>query len=314
MTEQYCDVGGGITLCYESFGDRSDPPALLIMGLATQMVAWQDEFCEELAARGLYVVRFDNRDSGRSTHVEGAGPTLTQLLTRSKRAAHYTLADMADDTAGLIAALDLAPAHVIGASMGGMIGQTLAIRRPELLRSLVSIMSNTGSRWSGQPSPRIYPAFFSRGARDRDAFIAHAERLFAAIGSRGIERDVEGIRRIAGLSYDRDPTSDGSERQLGAIQASGDRTRDLRRVSTPTLVIHGSVDPLISPSGGRATARAIPGARLLMIKGMGHDLPRVLWPQLIDAIAGHAAGAAADGPLSHVSAATASATAASSHG
>jgi pimeloyl-ACP methyl ester carboxylesterase len=152
-------------------------------------------------------------------------------------------------------------------------------------------MSNTGSRWSGQPSPRIYPTFFSRGARDRDAFIAHAERLFAAIGSRGIERDVEGIRRIAGLSYDRDPTSDGSERQLAAIQASGDRTRDLRRVSTPTLVIHGSVDPLISPSGGRATARAIPGARLMMINGMGHDLPRVLWPQLIDAIAGHAASA-----------------------
>ncbi len=291
MSEQFCDVGRGITLCYETFGDRSDPPAVLIMGLSTQMVAWQDDFCSELASRGLYVVRFDNRDVGRSTHLTGPGPTVVQLLTRSKRAAHYTLADMADDTAGLIEVLGIAPAHVIGASMGGMIGQMLTIRRPGLVRSLVSIMSNTGSRWSGQPALRIYPSFLARTPTDRDRYIAHAERLFAAIGSTGVPRDVDGIRHIAEVSFDRDPTTDGSERQLAAIQAGGDRTRELRRVRTPTLVIHGTVDPLISPSGGKATARAIPGARLMMIKGMGHDLPRVLWPQLIDAIAEHAAGA-----------------------
>jgi pimeloyl-ACP methyl ester carboxylesterase len=291
VSEQFCDLGSGITLCYETFGDPSDPPALLIMGLATQMVAWHEDFCSELASRGLYVVRFDNRDVGHSTHLEGPGPTLAQLLTRSKRAARYTLADMAEDTAGLITELGLAPAHVIGASMGGMIGQTLAIRHPELVRSLVSIMSNTGSRWTGQPALRIYPTFFGRTPTDRAGFIAHAERLFAAIGSTGLERDVDGIRQIAELSYDRDPTTDGSQRQLGAIQASGDRTRELRRLKTPTLVIHGTADPLISPSGGRATARAIPGARLMMIEGMGHDLPRPAWPQMIDAIAEHAARA-----------------------
>jgi pimeloyl-ACP methyl ester carboxylesterase len=291
VTEQFCDVGGGITLCYETFGDRSDPPAVLIMGLATQMVAWQEDFCSELASRGLYVVRFDNRDSGRSTHLQGRGPTIPELLLRSKRAARYTLAEMADDTAGLLTRLELAPAHVIGASMGGMIAQTLAIRRPELVRSLVSIMSNTGSRWNGQPSPRIYAAFIRRAPAGREAFIAHAERLFASIGSRGLPRDVDGIRRIAGESYDRDPSTDGSERQLAAIQASPDRTSALRKLNTPTLVIHGTADPLVSPSGGRATARAIPGAQLLNIKGMGHDLPRVAWPQLIDAIAAHAAAA-----------------------
>jgi pimeloyl-ACP methyl ester carboxylesterase len=291
VTEQFCDVGGGITLCYETFGDRSDPPALLIMGLATQMVAWQEDFCSELAGRGLYVVRFDNRDSGRSTHLQGRGPTIPELLLRSKRAARYTLADMADDTAGLITELDLAPAHVIGASMGGMIAQALAIKRPELVRSLVSIMSNTGSLRNGQPSPRIYGTFLRRAPTEREAFIAHAERLFATIGSRGLERDVEGIRRIAGESFDRDPSTAGSERQLAAIQASPDRTRALRNLDTPTLVIHGTADRLVSPSGGRATARAIPGARLLSIEGMGHDLPRVIWPQLIDAIAEHASAA-----------------------
>jgi len=291
VTEQFCEVGGGITLCYETFGDRSDPPALLIMGLATQMVAWQEDFCNELAERGLYVVRFDNRDSGRSTHLQGRGPTIPELLLRSKRAARYTLADMADDTAGLIAELGLAPAHLIGASMGGMIAQTLAIKRPELVRSLVSIMSNTGSLRNGQPSLRIYRAFLHRAPADRDGFIAHAEKLFATIGSRGLARDVDGIRRIAEESFDRDPSTDGSERQLAAIQASPDRTRALRRLDAPTLVIHGTADPLVSPSGGRATARAIPGARLLSIEGMGHDLPRVIWPRLIDAIAEHTAAA-----------------------
>jgi pimeloyl-ACP methyl ester carboxylesterase len=291
VTEQFCEVGGGITLCYETFGDRSDPPALLIMGLATQMVAWQEDFCSELAGRGLYVVRFDNRDSGRSTHLQGRGPTIPELLLRSKRAARYTLADMADDTAGLLTELDLAPAHLIGASMGGMIAQTLAIKRPELVRSLVSIMSNTGSLRNGQPSPRIYRMFLRRSPTERDAFIAHAEKLFATIGSRGLPRDVDGIRRIAGESFDRDPSTDGSERQLAAIQASPDRTRALRNLDLPALVIHGTADPLVSPSGGRATARAIPGARLLSIEGMGHDLPRVVWPRLIDAIAEHTSAA-----------------------
>jgi pimeloyl-ACP methyl ester carboxylesterase len=286
--EEFCNVGGGITLCYETFGERSDPTALLIMGLGTQMVAWQDEFCQALAAKGLYVVRFDNRDIGHSTHLSGRPPTVPQLLRRSRRAAHYTLADMAADTAGLLRELELSPAHVIGASMGGMIAQTLAARYPDSVRSLVSIMSNTGSLRHGQPSLRVYRIFLARAPQGREAFVAHMERVYAVIGSRGLPRDVAGVRATIEASYDRDHDPEGPGRQLAAIIAAGDRTAELRAVTAPTLVIHGSADRLVSPSGGRATARAIPGAQLMSVAGMGHDLPRAAWPQLIDAIAGHA--------------------------
>jgi len=300
VSEQFCDVGRGVTLCYETFGERSDPTALLIMGLGTQMLAWQPDFCERLAARGLHVVRFDNRDVGRSTHLDGRPPTVAQLLTRSRRAAHYTLADMAEDAAGLLRELELAPAHVIGASMGGMIAQTLAAREPRLVRSLTSIMSNTGSRLNGQPSLRVYPIFLRRAPHGRAAFVAHMERVFAAIGSRGLPQDVDDLRAIAALSYERDHDPAGPGRQLAAILAAGNRTAELRRISAPTLVIHGGADPLVAPSGGRATARAIRGARLMMIDGMGHDLPRAAWPRLIDAIATHARSAEerAGGPAS----------------
>jgi pimeloyl-ACP methyl ester carboxylesterase len=290
VPEQFCDVGRGITLCYETFGDPSEPTALLIMGLGTQMVAWQEDFCAELASRGFHVVRFDNRDIGHSTHLSGPPPTTGQLLRRSRRAGRYTLADMAEDAARLLEELELAPAHVIGASMGGMIAQTLAARHPRKARSLVSLMSNTGSQWSGRPAIRLYPMFLRRPPRGREAFIAEAERVFAQIGSSGVPRNPEDIRRIAAASYDRDHDPDGPARQLGAIIASGNRTAELRSIAVPTLVIHGTADRLVSPSGGRATARAIPGARLMSIEGMGHDLPRAVWPRLIDAIA-HAAQA-----------------------
>ena len=288
MSEQFCDVGRGITLCYETFGERSDPTALLIMGLGTQMIAWHEDFCRELAERGLHVVRFDNRDIGHSTHLSGRPPSVAQLLTRSPRAARYSLGDMADDAAGLLSELELAPAHVIGASMGGMIAQTLAARHPQSVRSLVSIMSNTGSRRSGQPALRVYSIFLRRPARGREAFIAHMERLFTVIGSPGFPRDVEDLHAVATESYERDHNPEGPGRQLAAIIAGGNRTAELARITAPTLVIHGTADPLIAPSGGRATARAIPGAELVMIEGMGHDLPRAAWPQLIDRIAAHA--------------------------
>jgi pimeloyl-ACP methyl ester carboxylesterase len=287
VSEEFCDVGRGITLCYETFGDRSNPTALLIMGLGTQMVAWPDDFCAELASRALHVVRFDNRDIGRSTHVAGRPPTVAQLLRRSRRAARYTLGDMADDTAGLLAQLDLAPAHVIGASMGGMIAQLVAARHPRSVRSLVSIMSNTGSLRNGQPSLRVYPLLLRRPPAGRDAAIAHIEQVFEAIGSPGFSRDPSDIRAIASASYDRDHDFAGPGRQLAAIIASGDRTPELERITAPTLVIHGTADPLVAPSGGRATARAIPGAQLMMVDGMGHDLPRDAWPRLIDAITAH---------------------------
>jgi len=288
VSEQFCDVGRGITLCYETFGERSDPPALLVMGLGTQMIAWHEEFCRSLAGRGFHVIRFDNRDVGRSTHVGGPPPTVGQLLRRSPRAARYLLADMAEDAAGLLRELALAPAHVIGASMGGMIAQTIAARHPGAVRSLVSIMSNTGSRLSGQPSLRVYPALLRPPPADREAFVERMVALFGLIGSTGVPSDIEEIRELAQASWDRDHDPTGPARQLGAIVASGNRTEELRRISAPTLVIHGSADRMVSPSGGRATARAIGGARLMKLRGMGHDLPRALWPELIEAIAAHA--------------------------
>jgi pimeloyl-ACP methyl ester carboxylesterase len=295
MAEQFCEVGRGITLCYETFGDPAEPPMLLIMGLATQMIAWPQEFCEELANRGFYVVRFDNRDAGRSTHVPGRPPSPGQLITRRIDPVLYTLTDMAGDAAGLLRELELAPAHVVGVSMGGMIAQTLAAEYPESVRSLVSIMSTTGNRWRGQPAFGIYRFLLRRAPADRDAFVEYLSVLFRAISSPGFAHDEQGVRDIAALSYERGHDPAASGRQLGAIVASGDRTAALGRIAVPTLVIHGTRDRMIRPSGGRATARAIPGARLMMVEGMGHDLPQGAWPLLIDAISAHAK--AADGAL-----------------
>jgi pimeloyl-ACP methyl ester carboxylesterase len=288
MSEQFCEVGRGITLCYEEFGEASATPLVLIMGLGTQMIGWPEEFCEQLAERGFRVVRFDNRDAGRSTRLEGSPPTPGQLLRRKIDPVLYTLSDMAQDTANLLRALEIEPAHVVGVSMGGMIAQTLAVEHPESVRTLVSIMSNTGNRWKGQPAFGIYRYLLRAAPADRDGFIEYLVKVFAAIGSRGLPQDTERVREIAARSYDRghDPAATG--RQLGAIIASGDRTSRLAAIRAPTLVIHGTTDRMVRPSGGRATARAIPGAKLLMIEGMGHDLPSAAWTQLIDAISQHA--------------------------
>ena len=289
MPESFCRVGE-IELCYETFGDPADPAMLLIMGLGTQMLGWQAEFCEQLAARGFHVVRYDNRDIGRSTILEDyPAPTLGQLIRRDKRAAAYTLADLAADGVGLLDHLGIERAHLVGASMGAMIAQLIAARRPERVLSLVSIMSNTGSRFSGQPAPSTYRLFLRPLARERKAYIEQAAELFDHIGSRGFEKDDTAFRAQLGEMYDRGHNPGSASRQLAAILASGDRTNELRHITAPTLVIHGTDDRLIRPSGGRATARAIPGARLLVIKGMGHDLPRGAWPQLIDAIVENAA-------------------------
>ncbi len=288
MAEQFCDLGGGITLCYERFGAEQDPPMLLIMGLATQMIGWPDEFCALLAERGFHVVRFDNRDIGRSTKISGPAPTPRQLVTRKIDPVLYRLSDMAGDAAGLMRELGIAPAHVVGASMGGMIAQTLAAQHSETIRSLVSIMSTTGNRWKGQPKLGMYRYLLRRAPEEREAYIEYHTKVFEAIGSRGLPFDRERVRNMVARSYDRgrDPTGPG--RQLGAIIASGDRTAELHAIRVPTLVIHGSRDPLVAHSGGVATARAIPGARLMTVQGMGHDLPAAAWPQLVDAIAGHA--------------------------
>ena len=291
MPEEFCDVGRGVTLCYEGFGDPDDTPILLIMGLATQMIAWHEDFCRQLAERDFYVVRFDNRDIGRSTHFDFSPPSVGQMLRRRVGSEQYTLSDMAEDTGELLRRLEIAPAHVVGASMGGMIGQMLAAEHPGLVRSLTSIMSTTGNRWQGQPAPSVYPYLLRPPPRDRDGYIERSAEIFGLVGSTGFPRDEQYIRERAGRAYDRGFDVRAGGRQLGAIVASGDRTRKLAEIKAPTLVIHGTVDKMIRPSGGRATARGIPGARLMMIEGMGHDLPRGVWRQIIDAVAEHARAA-----------------------
>lgn len=286
--EQFCDVGRGITLCYEAFGDSKNPPAILIMGLATQMIGWNEDFCQQLADRGFYVVRFDNRDVGRSTHMPSRAPGNLQFLTRRFDEDLYTLSDMAEDTVGLLDQLGLSPAHVIGASMGGMIAQELTIKYPEAVRSLTSIMSSTGSSRHGQPSAPMYKHLLSRPPHNRDEFIERAVEVFGSVGSTGFEVDPDWIRDRAARSYDRGYDVTSSARQLGAVLKSGSRLSSLSKIQTPTLAIHGDVDPLIDVSGGRATAEAIPGAELLIVEGMGHDLPRDAWPLILDRIAAHA--------------------------
>lgn len=280
MAEELTRVSEEITLCHEGFGDPADPPLLLVMGLGMQMVGWHDELCERFAERGFYVVRFDNRDAGRSTHMDFPPPSLRQLVTRRFRPQQYTLADMADDTAGLINALGLDPVHVVGVSMGGMIAQTLSYRHPELVRSLISVMSNTGSRFSGQPAPGAMRTLLRTAPREREAYIKHTEELFRTIGGR-LGSLPEDLRAQAARAWERGHDPAGTARQLGAILKSGNRTRHLRSIRVPTTVIHGTHDPLVRPSGGRATARAIPGARLVEIEGMGHDLGRKLWERFI---------------------------------
>lgn len=291
--EQFAQVGE-VKLCYETFGDPSATPVLLIMGLSAQMVMWEDDFCEALAARGYRVIRFDNRDIGRSTIFKKAPiPTRRELFMRDRRAATYLLSDMADDAAGLLDHLEIESAHVVGASMGGMITQQLAIAHGDRVRSLVSIMSTTGSRRVGQPSPVMLRHLLRRPARSREAYIADFIQAFTVIGSRTYLPDPERLRALAERCWERGFHPDGTARQLMAIQASPDRTSKLRSVRMPATVIHGNQDRLVMRSGGRATARAIPGAKLLMLDGMGHDMPRELWPAILDAIVANARAAEA---------------------
>jgi pimeloyl-ACP methyl ester carboxylesterase len=292
--EQRIDVGRGIELCYEELGNPADPTVLLVMGLGVQLLGWDERFCRMLVDRGFHVIRFDNRDAGRSTKIDDLRPpTLQQLALRRFSRRQYLLSDMATDAAELLRRTGRAPAHVVGASMGGMIAQTMAAEHPDVVRSLVSIMSQTGSRLAGQPALTSYRYLLKRAPDDREGFVEHTTKVFMAIGSPGFERDVEAVRARAAASFDRGHDPRGTGRQLGAILASGDRTAQLRTITAPTLVIHGTKDRLVHVSGGKATAKAIPGARLELIEGMGHDLPQGAWPQLVDLIASHAE--AADG-------------------
>ena len=284
MDERFCQVGD-VELCYELFGDSDRPAVLLVMGLGTQMIAWHGDFCEDLAQRGFHVIRFDNRDVGRSTHLsDRPAPRTREILTRRIKRPPYLLRDMADDGLGLLSELGIEQAHVVGASMGGMIAQTMAARAPDRVLSLVSIMSSTGSRWSGQPAPRVVPVFLQKPATSKEDYQERIVKLFKLVGSPGFERDDDDLRELAGLSWERGIDPKGLLRQLGAVLASGNRTGELKQIEVPTLVVHGTSDRLLRPSGGKATARAIPDARLDLIDGMGHDLPRGAWPRILDGI------------------------------
>jgi len=279
----------GIQIEYETAGDPADPPVLLIMGLGAQLIAWDDGFVQELASRGLYVIRFDNRDQGLSTWFDEASvpDVVTAAATGVLPEPTYTLFDMADDAAALLDALGIEQAHVCGASMGGMIAQCLVIRKPAAVLSLTSIMSTTGDPAVGWPHPEAMALLLAPVPAGRAGVIESAVKGAAVIGSTGYPLDEERIRRLAGAAYDRGFHPDGAARQLVAIGSASDRTGSLRDVRCPTLVIHGEVDPLIDPTGGRATAEAIPAAELWMIPGMGHDLPVPLFAEIAERIAAH---------------------------
>jgi pimeloyl-ACP methyl ester carboxylesterase len=271
----------GVDIAYEQFGDLSAPPVLLVMGLATQMLGWPDEFCSALVTRGLRVIRFDNRDVGLSTHLHDARPPdVMAALSGDASSATYTLSDMATDSVGLLDGLGLDSAHIVGASMGGMIAQTIVIEHPDRVRSLTSIMSTTGDASVGQARPEALGALLSAPATSRQEAVDRTVAIFRVIGSPGFELDEADLRERAGLAYDRADDPLGVARQLVAIVASGDRTASLRSVNVPTLVLHGAEDPLVDVSGGRATAEAVPDAELVVFDGMGHDLPRALWPAI----------------------------------
>jgi pimeloyl-ACP methyl ester carboxylesterase len=270
----------GIELAYETFGEESDPPVVLVMGLGTQMIAWPDALCKQIASGGRYVVRFDNRDVGLSTHLDGVrAPDVKDILLRRKKPV-YRIDDMADDLIGLLDALGLQRAHLVGASMGGFIVQTAALAHPERVLSQTLIMTSTGSRRVGQARPRLITRLLGkRGTLDREAAMALAVETFGIIGSRGDLFDSEHVRDLAGRSYDRAHDPAGYVRQMGAVLAQSNRTRGLTKLQVPTLVMHGLHDPLVSVSGGIALARLIRGAKFVGFSGMGHDLPRRLWSQ-----------------------------------
>jgi pimeloyl-ACP methyl ester carboxylesterase len=279
----------GIEIEYDSFGSTKGRPLLLIMGLGGQMIMWDEGFCEALAERGHHVVRFDNRDVGLSTKFGAAGvPNVLELMQQAAAgkplSVPYTLDDMADDAAALLDALGLESAHVCGASMGGMIAQTVAIRHGARLRSLVSIMSSTGDASVPPAKPEAMAVLMAPPPADRAGSLDAAVRTWRTIGSPGFPFDEAKIRARAGRLYDRAFYPEGTARQLAAILAHGSRAERLRGVGAPTLVIHGAADPLVPLEGGRHTAASIPGAELLVIEGMGHDLPEGAWPQLVGAI------------------------------
>ncbi len=281
----------GIKLCYDTFGDRQAAPLLLIMGLGAQMVAWDEDFCTRLASRGYWVIRFDNRDIGLSTKFPERGvPNVLAMLTGQgdATAVPYTLRDMADDTVGLMDALGIATAHVVGASMGGAIAQEMAIHHAGRLCTMTSIMSSTGEPGLPPPTAQAIEILLAPTPTDRESYCARYLEIWRVLRGPGFPLDEVRDAERAAQIFDRGLNPPGAARQLAAIIASGSRRDALGAVRVPALVIHGNADPLVPLAGGIATAEAIPGAKLVVIEGMGHALPISMWPQIIEAIASHA--------------------------
>ena len=281
----------GIEIEFDTFGSPDDPTLLLVAGFTSQLISWDPDLCDMLAARGRYVIRYDNRDCGLSTHLDGvevdtARATEIFLLGHDESiASPYTLSDMAADGIGLLDHLGIERAHIMGVSMGGMIVQTMAIEHPDRIASATSIMSTTGEREYGEPTPESLAVLLADPPADRQAYIDGASEY--AIWASKRHFDLERARRFAAASYDRAFYPEGASRQMTAILASGDRAEGLSQLRVPMLVIHGWDDTLITPSGGQRTAEITPGAELLMLDDMGHDLPVPLWPQIVDAVIAH---------------------------
>ena len=283
--ELFAPVGRGVELCYQTFGAPDDEPLLLVMGLGGPMTWWRTELCRLLVDRGFYVIRFDNRDTGRSSRGVGrvTRSTLVRAFAGRRVRAPYSLADMAQDAVGLLDHLGVDSAHVCGVSMGGMIAQTMAIEHPERVRSLTSIMSSTGKRTVGWQHPSLLPTFLGK-AGGREGYIESSLRTWQLIGSPGYPTTDEQIRAEAAETFDRGVTASGTLRQMMAILTQPNRAPRLRALKMPALVVHGLADRMVHVSGGRATAAAIPGAELLLIDGMGHDLPPALFETFADGI------------------------------
>jgi pimeloyl-ACP methyl ester carboxylesterase len=278
-----------IQLNYDSFGYQSDPPILLIMGLATQMIYWDEGFCRMLAAQGFWVIRFDNRDVGKSTWFKGMSKPSTLSLIANVMfnrpvGAAYLLDDMVTDTIGLMDGLDIKQAHLVGASMGGMIAQTLAIKAPRRVISLTSIMSTTGNRSLPKPSMRFGLKVLSPPPKDEQAFLLHAMKIWQVLHGEHYEFEAKKISNLISRAIKRGVNLEGSGRQLAAIIDSPDRTLGLNSLDVPSLVIHGDADPLVPIDGGYATAKAIPNAQLKICKGMGHTIPSALYSDISQAI------------------------------
>ncbi len=284
--ELFAPVARGVELCYQTFGDPDDDPLLLVMGLGGPMNWWDPELCRALARAGFYVVRYDNRDIGRSTVLEGRvrRATLVRAFAGARVRVPYDMRDLAEDAFGLLDHLGLASAHVAGVSMGGMIVQTMATTRLDRVRSMTSIMSTTGKRTVGWQHPSLLPRFLAGRKPGREAYVRGSVAFWTLIGSPGFPQDREEVAKRAGETYDRGVNPHGVMRQMLAVVTQTGRSERLRGVRVPTLVIHGMADKMVHVSGGRATAAAVPGAELLLIDGMGHDLPPELFGTFVAGI------------------------------